>query len=86
MESKFYKWWKGHRKVVTFGGFLILFAWYLSPIIQEANYKNDCIQLSRKGILESYKNNPLNEKDKSGLTNKELARIRAYKNCNHTGQ
>tara|TARA_Y100000589_G_C26875135_1_gene515585 strand:- start:72 stop:332 length:261 start_codon:yes stop_codon:yes gene_type:complete len=86
METKFYKWWSRHRRVVTFGGFLVLIAWYLSPIIQESKYKNECIQLSQKGILESYKNNPLSEIDKSGLNNKELAKIRAYKNCNHTGQ
>ena len=36
-----YEWWRRHRKVVTYGGFLILFSLYLSPVIKEAKYKND---------------------------------------------
>ena len=29
MESKFYQWWKNHRRAVTFGIFLSFFAFYL---------------------------------------------------------
>ena len=46
-----YEWWRNHRRVVTFGGFLILFSLYLSPVIKEARYKNDCINNFNKRIL-----------------------------------
>ena len=49
-----YEWWRNHRRVVTFGGFLILFAWYLSPVIQEAKYKNKCI----RNLTEEFTVNP----------------------------
>ena len=52
-----YEWWRRHRKVVTYGGFLILFSFYLAPIIKEAKYKNDCINNSKKGLLSVWKNN-----------------------------
>ena len=51
-----YEWWRRHRKVVTYGGFLILFSLYLSPVIKEAKYKNDCINNSKKGLLSVWKN------------------------------
>ena len=44
MSDKFYKWWENHRRVVTFGGFLILLSLYLSPLIKEAKLKNTCIK------------------------------------------
>ena len=57
-----YEWWRRHRKVVTYGGFLILFSLYLSPVIKEAKYKNDCLNNSQKGLLSVWKNNEV-EKD-----------------------
>ena len=51
MESKFYKWWNGQRRLVTFSEFLILFALYLSPVIQEAKYKNRCIKITEKALV-----------------------------------
>ena len=70
---------------MTFGGFLILFAMYLSPLIKEAKYKNDCINNSKKGLISVWKNNEA-EKDieeKSGLSVEEFVKIEAYRNCNH---
>ena len=85
METKFYKWWKGHRRVITFGGFLVLFAWYISPVIQEAKYKNDCINNVKKSLLSVLKNKEAEKaiKKKSGLPVEEFIKIEAYKNCNH---
>ena len=37
-----YEWWRNHRRVVTFGGFLILFGVYLSPVIDNAREKRIC--------------------------------------------
>ena len=83
MSNKFYQWWKNHRRVVTFGGFLILLGFYVSPIIKEAKYKNTCIRLSEKGAFNKFKGDNIEEtllKD-AGLTIEELAKIEGYKNC-----
>ena len=83
MAIKFYEWWKNHRRVVTFGGFLIFFALYLSPIIKESKYKNTCITLSQKGALNKFNVDNIQETllKETGLTIKELAKIEGYKNC-----
>ena len=83
MANKFYEWWKNHRKVVTFGGFLILFGFYLSPVIKEAKYKNNCIKFSEKGALNKFNEDNIQEKllKETGLSVEELAKIEAYKNC-----
>ena len=83
MSNKFYQCWENHRRVITIGGFLILFGLYLSPIIKEAKYKNICMKLSEKVALNKLK------EDKKGeivlrepvLSIKELAKIEGYKNC-----
>tara|TARA_B100000575_G_scaffold266964_1_gene244656 strand:- start:277 stop:540 length:264 start_codon:yes stop_codon:yes gene_type:complete len=85
MGNKFLTWWSRHRRVVTFGAFLILFAVYLSPLIKEAKYKNDCINNSKRGLLSVMENNEA-EKDieeKYGLPVEEFVKIEAYRNCNH---
>ena len=80
METKFYKWWKGHRRVVTFGGFLVLFAWYISPVIQEAKYKNKCI----RNLTEEFIVNPaFGDETKGKITTKQVAEVNAYRFCNH---
>ena len=83
MESKFYKWWENHKLSVTLGGILILFGFYLSPIIQEAKYKNICIKFSEKGALNKFNEDNIQEKllKETGLTIKELSKIEGYKNC-----
>ena len=85
MENKFLAAWKNYRELVTFGAFSILFAIYLSPVIRETKYKNECINNSKKGLLSVWKNNEA-EKDieeKSGLPIEEFVKIEAYRNCNH---
>ena len=83
MTNKFYQWWQNHRRVVTFGGFLILLGLYLSPVIKEAKYKNTCIRLSEKGALNKFKADNIGETvlNEPALSFKELAKIEGYKNC-----
>ena len=61
MSNKFYEWWKNHRKVVTYGAFIILFGFYLSPVIKEAKYKNQCIKHSTKGALTKFNKDDIGE-------------------------
>ena len=83
MTNRFYEWWKAHRKVITFGGFLILFSFYLSPVIKEAKFKNTCIKFSIKGALNKFNENNIQETllKETGLKIEELAKIEGYKNC-----
>ncbi len=83
MKNKFYEWWKNHRRVITFGGFIILFGFYLTPVIKEAKYKNICVTLSSKGALTKFNEENIREKllNETGLTIEDLAKIEGYKNC-----
>ncbi len=83
MSNKFYQWWKNHRRVVTFSGFLILLGFYVSPVIKEAKYKNTCIRLSEKGALNKFKEDNIETTllNETGLAIGELAKIESYKNC-----
>ena len=83
MAKKFHEWWKNHRKVITFGGFVILFGFYLSPVIKNAKYKNTCILLSQKGAVNKFNEDNIQEAllKETSLSIKELARIEGYKNC-----
>ena len=83
MTNKFYKWWANHRRVITFGGFLILIGFFVSPVIKESKYKNTCIKLSEKGALNKFSLDNIGEKllNETGLTITELAKIEGYKNC-----
>ena len=68
---------------MTFGGFLIFFAFYFSPVIKEAKYKNSCIKFSKKGALIKFNDDNLKEKlfEETGLNIEELSKIEGYKNC-----
>ena len=83
MSNKFYEWWKNHRKVLTYGTFIILFGFYLSPVIKEAKYKNQCIKSSIKGALIKFNKDNIGETllEDIGLNIDELANIEGYKNC-----
>ena len=83
MNNKFYQWWKNHRRVITFGGFLILLGLFVSPVIKEAKYKNKCIKLSEKVALNKLNSDDIGETllKETGLTIPELAKIEGYKNC-----
>ena len=47
MKNKFYQWWKDHRRAVTLGLFLSIFALYLrTPFDKEAKIKDTCAKLN----------------------------------------
>ena len=83
MTNKFYEWWKDHRKVVTYGAFIVIFGFYLSPVIKEAKYKNRCIKYSTKTALIQLKKDDMVETllEETDLTIDEIAKIEGYKNC-----
>ncbi len=72
-----YEWWAKHRRVVTFGGLLLIFCWWLNPTIQESKYKNRCIELAKKEILANTTSLA------KALSSNELALLQAYQTCNH---
>ena len=82
MSGKFYEWWKNHRKVLTYGAFIILFGVYLFPLVKEANYKNQCIKFSTNGALTKFNKDDIGETllEETGLNIEELAKIEGYKN------
>ena len=83
MSNKFYKWWETFGKVLTCGTFIILFGFYLSPIVKEAKYKNQCIKHSTKGALTKFNKDDIGESllEETNLKIDELAKIEGYKNC-----
>ena len=83
MSNKFYEWWKNHRKVVTYGAFIILFGLYLFPVVKVVKYKNLCIKHSTKGALTKFNKDEIGETllEETGLSIAELAEIEGYKNC-----
>ena len=72
-----YEWWRNHRRVVTFGGFLLLFAWYLGPVIQETKIKNLCINVFNQIILETIGD----KKDRVKIKLKDYSKAQAYRLC-----
>ena len=47
MASKFYQWWKNHRRLVTIGLFLSVFAFYLrTPFEKEEKVRDTCAKLN----------------------------------------
>ena len=83
MSNKFYEWWKNHRKTITYGAFIFLFGFYLSPIVKEARYKNQCVKYSTKTALTQLKKDDIAKTylEETGLTIDEIAKIEGYKNC-----
>ena len=83
MSNKFYEWWKNHRKIVTYGAFIVLFGFYLSPVVKEAKYKNQCIKYSIQGALTKFNRDYIEESllDDEGLKIDQLAKIEGYKYC-----
>ena len=83
MSNKFYEWWKNHRKLITYGAFIISFGFYLSPVVREAEYKNQCIKYSTKTALTQIPKNDMAETyfEETGLTIDEVAQIEGYLNC-----
>ena len=59
---------------------------YLSPLIKQAKYKNDCINNSRKDFYLYGKDNEakIDIEEKSGFPIQEFIKIDTYRNYNHT--
>ena len=75
MESKFYQWWKNHRRVVTFVFFLSIFAFYIRiPFYKEAKVKDTCAKLnSSYQITGDEAMKQLNLMEIKNYNNRELA-------------
>ena len=75
MEIKFYQWWKNHRRVVVFGLFLSIFAFYLrAPFDKEAKVKDTCAKLnSSYQITGTEAIKKLNLKEIKNYNNRDLA-------------
>ena len=74
---------KKHIKGITYGAFIILFGFYLSPVVKEAKYKNQCIKYSTRGALTKFNKDDIGETllKETGLNIEELGKIEDYKNC-----
>ena len=75
MESKFYKWWKNHRRMVTFGLFLSIIAFYLrTPFDKGIKVRDTCAKLnSSYQITGDEALKILNLKEIKNYDNRELA-------------
>ena len=75
METKFYQWWKNHRKLVTTGIFLSIFAFYVrAPFDKEAKIIDTCAKLnSSYQITGDEAMKKLNLKEIKNYHNRELA-------------
>jgi len=75
METKFYQWWKNHRRFVTAGLFLSILAFYIrTPFDKDAKIKDTCAKLNSSYQIkgdEAMKN--LNLKEIKNYNNRELA-------------
>ena len=75
MDNKLYQWWKNQRKIVTFGLFLLIFAFYFkSPFDKDARVKDTCAKLNSNYQItgdQAIKN--LHLKEIKNYDNRELA-------------
>jgi len=71
------------EKNITLGIFLILFGWWINPVIQEARNKQSCIDITRKEFVAGQKNEEYGyDTDYQYLNEKEEAFMAAYIKCN----
>ena len=70
-----YEWWRNHRRVVTFGLFLSIFAFYLgNPFHKEVKVKDTCAKLNSSfQITGDEAMKKLNLKEIKNYNNRELA-------------
>ena len=70
-----YEWWRNHRRVVTFGLFLSIFAFYLgTPFYKEVKIKDTCAKLNSSfQITGDEAMKKLNLKEIKNYNNRELA-------------
>ena len=65
------------KTTITFGIFLILFGWWINPLMQEGRYKKRCVELIKREIINQ------GEVDSyDSLTDEEEAFYKAYRDCN----
>ncbi len=72
---------KTHRKFVSYVSFIILFGFYLSPVVKEAKYKNRCIKYSTRGALTKFNKDDIGETllEETGLNIDELAKMKVIR-------
>ena len=75
MATKFTQWWKDHRRLVTIGLFLSIFAFYIkTPFVKEAKVRDTCAKLnSSYQITGDEAMIKLNLKKIKNYNNRELA-------------
>ncbi len=75
MESKFYQWWKNHRRIITIGLFLSIFAFYLrTPLDNDSKVRDTCAKLnSSYQITGDEAMKKLNLKEIKNYSNRTLA-------------
>ena len=75
METKFYQWWKNHRRVIVAGLFLSIFAFYIrTPFDKESKIKDTCAKLnSSYQITGDEAMKKLKLKEIKDFNNRELA-------------
>ena len=75
MKIKFYEWWKDHRKLVSVGIFLSIFAFYIRmPFEKEAKVRDTCARLNSSYQIKGDEAiNKLNLKEIKNFNNRELA-------------
>ena len=75
MKSKFYQWWKNHRRVITLSLFLSMLAFYIrTPFDNEAKVKDTCAKLNSSYQITGYEAiKKLNLKEIKNYNNRELA-------------
>ena len=75
LNLNIYQWWKNHRRFISIGLFLSLFAFYIRiPFDKEAKIKDTCAKLNSSYQItgnEALKN--LNLKEINNFDNRELA-------------
>ena len=78
-----YEWWEKHRKVVTCGGFLVLFGCWVNPVIKESRNKNSCVRTysdlyTVPEVLVKFNAKQL---EAYGLNTDDFAKALAYQTC-----
>ena len=76
-------WWRNHRRVIIFAGFLIVFGCWIDPMIQDSRNKNACVRTytelySVPEVLEKFNSKQL---EQFGLDINDFAYALAYQTC-----
>ncbi len=80
-----YEWWRNHRKLISYGGFLILFGCWLNPVIQDSRNKNSCVRTYSElyivpEVIDKFNAAQLEE---FGLDTHDFANALAYQTCSN---